>query len=162
MGNITTSVLMDPKLVEKYWSAETSLDEEKKLMEEMTGSDHPDAGYFDLIARARQQKSKLTPADIMAAAEQSPKPVVATIRPMYRLVASAAAILVFVVAGLGLWKYSEKATQPTEMAETFDDPYEAYEEMREALAFVSSKLNHSQSEALINIKKAGEYADMFK
>ena len=48
------------------------------------------------------------------------------------------------------------------MAETFEDPYEAYEEVREALAFVSSKLNKSQDEALSNIQKAGEYAEMFK
>lgn len=82
--------------------------------------------------------------------------------PLYRWIASAAAILVFVAAGVGLWKYSQQATEPVQMAETFDDPYKAYEEMREALAFVSAKLNKSQSEAMINIKKAGEYADMFK
>jgi hypothetical protein len=153
---------MDPKLLEKYWSAETSLEEEKKLMEEMTGSDYPEAGYFALIAEARLKQSKLTAASIMAGASSSTNPAMATIRPLYRMVASAAAVLVFVIAGFGLWKYSEKTTQPVQMAETFDDPYEAYEEVREALAFVSSKLNHSQSEAMINIKKAGEYADMFK
>ena len=42
------------------------------------------------------------------------------------------------------------------------DSYEAYEEVREALAFVSAKLNKSQSDAMLNIKKAGEYAEMFK
>ena len=48
------------------------------------------------------------------------------------------------------------------MTDSFEDPYEAYEEVRDALAFVSAKLNKSQTEALTNIKKAGEYAEMFK
>jgi len=153
---------MDPNLLEKYWNAETSLEEEKRHLEEMTGSDSPEAGYFAMIAKARQEKSKLTPADIKSYAQPSASGPVAAILPLYRWIASAAAILVFVVAGLGLWNYSLQATQPAHMAETYDDPYEAYEEVREALAFVSSKLNKSQNEALVNIKKAGEYADMFK
>jgi hypothetical protein len=84
------------------------------------------------------------------------------VRPLYRWIASAAAVIAFVAAGTGLWNYSQQATQPVQMAETFEDPYEAYEEVREALAFVSAKLNKSQGEAMLNIKKAGEYADMFK
>ncbi|MEO6132585.1 MAG: hypothetical protein ABIQ02_12100, partial [Saprospiraceae bacterium] len=71
-------------------------------------------------------------------------------------------ILLFVLSGLGVWKYSQQATQSAQMAETYDDPYKAYQEVREALAFVSSRLNKSQSEAMINIQKAGEYAEMFK
>jgi len=153
---------MEPNPLEKYWNAETSLEEEKKLLEEMTGSDTPEAGYFAMIAKARQEKSKLSPADIHTYAQPSTEHRVAIVRPLYRWIASAAAVLMFAIAGIGLWNYSQQATQPMQMAETFDDPYEAYEEMREALAFVSSKMNKSQSEALINIKKAGEYADMFK
>lgn len=150
---------MKPNLLEKYWNAETSLQEEEQLQDHMTGSDHPEATYFAMIARARAQQSKLTLADVT----KNPVPAQATvIRPLYRWIASAAAILVFVLAGAGLWNYSRQATEPTQMAETFDDPYEAYEEMREALAFVSSKLNKSQNKAMLNIQKAGEYADMFK
>ena len=101
--------------------------------------------------------------DIIAFNQQSSQAIpIQRIIPLYRWIASAAAILVFVASGVGLWKYSQQSIQPVQMAETFDDPYKAYEEMREALAFVSAKLNKSQSEAMINIKKAGEYADMFK
>ena len=153
---------MEPNLLEKYWNAETSLEEEKKLLEEMAGSNSPEAGYFAMIAKARQEKSKLTPANIQTHTQPSAEGRVPIVRPLYRWVASAAAVLVFTIAGIGLWNYSQQATQPAQMAETFDDPYAAYEEVREALAFVSSKMNKSQSEALINIKKAGEYADMFK
>lgn len=76
--------------------------------------------------------------------------------------ASAAAILIIVMSAFGVWRYSQQVTEQPQMAETFEDPYEAYEEVRQALAFVSSKLNSSQDEALANIQKAGEYAEMFK
>jgi hypothetical protein len=157
---------MDHNLLEKYWNAETSPQEEEQLLNDMAGSNHPDAGYFAMIAAARKQKSALTIADINTYNARQDKaahaPTAQLILPLYRWVASAAAILVFVLSGIGLWKYSQQATQPVQMAETFDDPYEAYKEVREALAFVSSRLNKSQSEAMINIQKAGKYAEMFK
>ena len=154
---------MDNKLLEKYWNAETSTHDEEQLMREMSTSQGHEASYFAMLAEARKQSSSLTFDDIEAYnLRQTLHASRATVRPIYRWMASAAAILLFVVSGLGVWKYSQQATQPAQMAETFDDPYKAYQEVREALAFVSSKLNKSQSEALINIHKASEYADMFK
>ena len=157
---------MDPNLLEKYWNAESSLQEENQLMSEMTGSNHPDAGYFAMIAEARKQQGKLTIEDITANNIRQDKsthaPATQLILPLYRWIASAAAILVFVLSGIGLWKYSQQVTEPVQMAETFDDPYKAYAEVREALAFVSSRLNKSQSEAMLNIQMAGKYAEMFK
>ncbi len=154
---------MDNKLLEKYWNAETSTHEEEQLMNDMATSQGPEATYFAMLAETRKQTSFLTIDDIEAYnLKQTLNASRATVRPVYRWMASAAAILLFVLSGLGAWKYSQQATQSAQMAETFDDPYEAYQEVREALAFVSSKLNKSQNEALINIQKAGEYADMFK
>lgn len=154
---------MDHKLLEKYWNAETSSQEEDQLLQDLSGSNSPEGLYFTMLAEARQQKSKLTIDDINSYNQRQPKsssgPIVL---PLYRWIASAAAIIAFVAAGVGLWNYSQQATQSTQMAETFEDPYEAYEEVREALAFVSAKLNKSQSDAMLNIKKAGEYAEMFK
>lgn len=154
---------MKHNLLEKYWNGETSLQEEQQLLQEMAGSNSEDARYFEMLAAARNQKSKLTIADITAFNQNQKAPASGpVIRPLYRWIASAAAVIAFVAAGAGLWNYSQQATQPAQMAETFEDPYEAYEEVREALAFVSGKLNKSQGEAMLNIKKAGEYADMFK
>ena len=156
---------MNKSLLERYWKGETSLQEEAELMKEWSRTDTSEGHYFNMIAEARKQKSKLSFADIQAynQAHQPTAMRTARIRPLQRWIASAAAVLMFAIAALGLWQYthtSGAATAP--MAETFEDPYEAYEEVREALAFVSAKLNKSQSEALINIKKAGDYADMFK
>ncbi len=154
---------MNHNLLDKYWEAKTSTQEEEQLLNDMAGSTGSEAGYFAMIAEARRQKSNLTIDDIKAHNHKQqhlasgPK-----ILPLYRWIASAAAILVFVISGIGLWKYSHQMTQPVQMAETFEDPYEAYAEVREALAFVSSKLNKSQGEAMLNIKKAGEYAEIFK
>jgi len=154
---------MDNKLLEKYWNTETSKHEEEQLMSDMAKSQGPEATYFAMLAEARKQTSSLTIDDIEAYnLKQTLNASIATVRPVFRWMASAAAILLFVLSGLGVWKYSQQTTQSAQMAETFDDPYEAYQEVREALAFVSSKLNKSQNEALINIQKAGEYADMFK
>ena len=154
---------MDHKLFEKYWNAETSTHEEEQLMSEMAKSKGPEATYFTMLAEARKQTSSLTIDDIKAYnLKQTLNASTTTVRPLYRWMASAAAIMLFVLSGLGVWKYSQQAAPSPQMAETFDDPYAAYQEVREALAFVSSKLNKSQSEALINLHKAGEYADMFK
>jgi hypothetical protein len=157
---------MEKTLLERYWDGETTPQEEAGLMKTWSHTTDTTAGrYFSMIAEARRQKSKLTLADIQAynLAQQPPAARVRVVRPLQRWIASAAAVLLFAIAALGLWQYthtSDKASQP--MVETYEDPYEAYTEVREALAFVSAKLNKSQSEALVNIKKAGDYADMFK
>ncbi len=154
---------MNKSLFEKYWDAETSLQEEEQLMKDQSSHQRPEAQYLAFIAEARRQKSLLSIDDIDAYnLKQTLHASRHTVRPLYRWMASAAAVMIFVFSALGVWKYSQQATEAQQMAETFEDPYEAYEEVRQALAFVSSKLNHSQDEALINIQKAGEYADMFK
>ncbi len=154
---------MDNKLFEKYWNAETSLQEEEQLMNELSDSNGPEARYFAFIAKARNEKSILTIDDIDAYnLKQTLNASKATVRPLYRWMASAAAIMIFALSAFGVWNYSQQSAQQPQMAETFDDPYEAYEEVRQALAFVSSKLNKSQDEALANIQKAGDYAEMFK
>jgi hypothetical protein len=154
---------MDPKLIEKYWDAETTPQEEEQLMNAFAHHHGPEGQYFKFIAEARKQKSFLTIDDIDAYnLKQTLNASRATVRPIYRWMASAAAILIIVLSSFGAWRYSQQVTQQPQMAETFEDPYEAYEEVREALAFVSSKLNKSQNEALANIQKAGEYAEMFK
>ncbi len=154
---------MDNKLLEKYWNAETSPLEEEQIMNERAQLHGPDAQYFAFIAEARKQKSMLNIDDIDAYnLKQTLNASKASVRPLYRWMAVAASILIFVFAAFGVWKYSQNATQPEQMAETFEDPYEAYEEVRQAFAFVSSKLHKSQNEALVNIQKAGEYAEMFK
>ena len=156
---------MDKSLLERYWNGETTVQEETELMKTWSRTDTSEGHYFNMIAEARKQKSKLTLSDIQAHNQLHQPPVARTavVRPLQRWIASAAALLLFAIAALGLWQYTHTAnTTSQQMAETYEDPYEAYEEVREALAFVSAKLNKSQSEAMINIKKAGDYADMFK
>lgn len=154
---------MNNKLIEKYWNGETSLDEEAQIMQDLSGQPGAEAQYFAFIAEARKQKSLLSIDDVDAFnLKQTLNASKATVRPLYRWMASAAAIMILAFSAFGVWEYSQQAAQQAEMAETFDDPYEAYEEVRQALAFVSSKLNKSQDEALANIQKAGEYAEMFK
>lgn len=155
---------MDKSILDKYWEGETTLQEEAEILRQMQSMQEDDGLYFNMIAAARKEKSKLTFSQQQAYNQAHQPPVTETVvRPLYRWVASAAAVVMFAIAAFGVWKYSHTtATTGTLMAETYEDPYEAYEEVRDALAFVSSKLNKSQGEAIVNIKKAGEYADMFK
>ncbi|HJW29206.1 MAG TPA: hypothetical protein VJ508_08125 [Saprospiraceae bacterium] len=154
---------MNQKLIEKYWNAETSLQEESELLQDMVQSQDPDSAYFKMIAEARKQKSQLRIEDIRKNNQRTLVPQHRMmVLPVYRWVASAAAVLLFALAGFGLWNYTHEAAKPSPMADSFDDPYQAYQEIKEALAYVSVKMNKSQNEALLNIKKAGEYADMFK
>jgi hypothetical protein len=154
---------MDNKLIEKYWNAETSLQEEEQIMIDRNLLHGTEAQYFAFIAEARKQKSMLSIDDVDAYnLKQTLNESRVTVRPLYRWMASTAAIMIFVVSAFSVWKYSQQTAQQNQMAETFEDPYQAYEEVRQALAFVSSKLNKSQNEALVNIQKAGEYAEMFK
>lgn len=154
---------MDDHFLNKYWDAETSLEEEAKLMDAHAEAEGPEAEYFRAIREARRQKSRLTLDAIHAYNKahevHQASPVVL---PLHRWIASAAAVLIFCVSAIGLWNYSQQTQQDPYMAETYDNPEEAYQEMRQALAFMSTKLNKSQDEALLNIKKASEYADMFK
>ncbi len=154
---------MDQQLLDRYWNGETSLQEEQEILKEMAASSAPDALYFKMIAEARKQKSTLKIEDIKAYNQQVsvPQPRLMVL-PLYRWIASAAAVLLFCITAVGLWNYTHHQAKPDIMADSFDDPQKAYEEVRNALAFVSTKLNKSQSEALINIKKAGTYAEMFK
>jgi len=154
---------MDQQKLDRYWNGETSLEEEQEIMKEMAESAAPDSLYFRMIAEARKQRSTLKIDDIKSYNQKAatPQPRMMVL-PVYRWMASAAAVLLFAIAAFGLWNYTHKQSQPDVMADSFEDPQKAYEEVRNALAFVSSKLNKSQSEALLNIKKAETYADMFK
>ena len=154
---------MDNTLLEKYWNAETTPQEEAQLMQDMAQQNSPEAQYFAFLAKVREDKSFLSIDDIDAYnLKQTLHKPASNVRPLYRWMASAAAMLIFALSAFGVWNYSQQVSQQAPMAETFEDPYEAYEEVRQALAFVSSKLNKSQNEALVNIAKAGEYAEMFK
>lgn len=155
---------MDQRLLEKYWNAETTPEEEQKLLDEMDAAQGAEATYFKMIAKARQQQSKLCIDDLrMRIGQEETTVTSARTISMRRWMMSAAAVLILAVSTIGLFYYIRQNTQPNPvMVETFEDPHEAAAEVREALAYVSAKLNKSQGEAMIQIKKAGEYAEMFK
>src|SRR5687768_7454715 len=83
--NLSSLNIMDKHLLEKYWNAETSLDEEKQLMDELAQENSSEAQYFALIANARKDKSLLTIDDIDAYnLKQTLNVSNATVRPLYR------------------------------------------------------------------------------
>jgi hypothetical protein len=122
---------MDQKRLEKYWSGETSLQEEADLMNDMTQSSGPDTAYFKMIAEARKQKSQLKIDDIHTHNQIAHIPTARIhVLPVYRWVASAAAVLIFALSAIGLWNYTHQAAKPALMADSYEDPYQAYQEIR--------------------------------
>lgn len=57
---------MDNKLLEKYWDAETTPQEEEQIMNSLAQLHGPERQYFAFIAEARKQQSMLTIDDIDA------------------------------------------------------------------------------------------------
>lgn len=147
--------MLDPKLVAKYWEGATTLEEENLLRIQARQDTSPEADYFRHLASLQSMRSTLKASDITG---QVSTPVV---RPLYRYIAAAAAVLVLVLSGIGLFRYSQEIHTPVATSETFESPEEALEEVKLALAFVSQKMNHSQSTAYTQIQKASEYADWF-
>jgi len=158
---------MDPKLLDKYWNGETSLEEENLLRSEAEQDAGPEGAWFRMLAEAGQAQSRLTP-DLITGTRTQARPTIAVVRPLVRRLAAAAAILALALSGFGLWQYSHRPA-PGQLllaeatpGDTYDDPEKALEEVREALAFMSSRFQRTQDKAFRQIQKAGEYADIIR
>lgn len=148
--------MLDPKLVAKYWEGETSLDEERLLRAQAKHDTSGDAVYFRQLNDLQNMRTSLKASSITGESST------VVVRPLSRLVAAAAAALLIIVSGIGLFQYSKVIEQPVAVKEeSFETPEEALEEVKLALAFVSEKLNRSQSTAYSQIHKAGQYAEWF-
>jgi hypothetical protein len=139
-------------LLEKYWEGQTSLEEERRLKGYF--SDGPvdprlrrEAALFGVL---RQEQAVEMPA--------ARRPV-RTIR--WSAWAVAASVAALVLLGLFGWQRFGPAAAGPAVAETpaalpedtYDDPEKAAEEIKAALALVSSKLNKGKKAASKGLKK---------
>jgi hypothetical protein len=140
------------ELLEKYWAAETTPEEEQSLRASLQSDDKSvTAAYFRFL----QEESALG----MSAAV---KPVRSTRRIMLkRVVSIAAVVLVLVTAGFVIQK-SMITDMANETADSYDDPQQAYEETKQALLFVSAKMKSSREAAREKLAKTEPYIDILK
>jgi hypothetical protein len=120
------------ELLEKYWLAETSVEEERVLKTYFRGDGvapdlevyRPLFAYFDAIS-VRHMTAKVLP-----------------VRPLYQKGWWFAAAAILMVS-LGL--YLTDARTPERQADTYQDPAKALAELKQALMVVSTRMNKGQA-----------------
>lgn len=147
------------EVLHRYWKGETTLEEESWLKEEKA---HP---LFQYLEESAQIKSNLSIEQVMVTNKSKPqqKESHASVFSLKQwLPAIAASLLLIAAAFYFLRPITDAPTQQLAILETYDDPSEAYEEVREALLLVSSKINHTSTEVATQISKAEPYTEIFK
>jgi hypothetical protein len=152
-------------LLEKYWRAESTVEEEKALADwfnaQPPGSLDPDLepyaalfSYFDEEARvhpspdfeARILHGIDTAGPLVATDGQAAR--VALIRPFRSGLISAAAVVLIIIAGLYLITPKPTAQPPAtaKVTDTYDDPEKALASVRHALLIASAHLNEGRKQ----------------
>ncbi len=141
------------ELVEKYWSGETSLEEEAQLRDYLNQEEAPaDLKKEATLFRYYQSNTRFRTLDekfdeqLMQRIEQKPaKQVWLVYRPW--LQGAAAAVFVLVTGLFLVTKWNTSVDNPTAETtaviaeDTYEDPRLAYEQTKEALLLVSSLMN---------------------
>ena len=141
-------------LEEKYWQGETTLEEEKELRR--LASERPDSmsPYLaELMSSTKEEIDQTAEKSLdqsfddkfWSAAENDKTKIRRLNFTSSNFVRMAAAAVVVLALGFGLWYGLEEdrhRTTSVEIAEdTFENPEKAFEEARQALMFASAKLN---------------------
>jgi hypothetical protein len=138
------------ELLEKYWSCETSLDEEQELRDYFSKNPERNDGPADLFRYYGQQKSTpLSDTDFDARVlkkirEKEPRRK--SVR-MFMYVARIAAGLAVVVAATFLVRQELRKSHPQEVTDTYNDPKMALEETKKAFMMISKSFGKAQQEA---------------
>ncbi|MFA5417808.1 MAG: hypothetical protein WC341_05060 [Bacteroidales bacterium] len=125
------------QLLEKYWRAETSPEEEKELKILMASENESSASshYFKAVSELKQQESEfgfLNPGK--------------RIRMMWYTVAASVTIGFLVVSGLFQYNY-------TNAEYNVNDPDKAFEITRQALMMVSNGLNEGKNYTSVQLQE---------
>lgn len=140
------------ELLDKYWAAETTPEEETQLRAAFDQNDTSAFAVYFRHLRAESAKEMTTPLNPVRQSR---------VVGMKRAMSIAATVVVLVVAGFLIQRSMiTEAQQAT--AESFEDPMEAYEETKQALLLISEKLNSSRELAEEKLSKTQPYLDILK
>lgn len=167
-------------LLEKYWNAESSLEEETVLREYFSGgkvAQRHEAyrGMFGLFASKASETCDLDVEKILSEAEAEigeraigshvmPRASKAKVFSLQRWAAGIAAVFVLGFAAITVMDQAEPTTQYKGHATVLDDEaeaQEAYEITKEALAFLSKNMNKGSKTVVSSVSKA-EKVKIFK
>jgi len=147
------------ELIEKYFEAETTLEEENELK-----------SYFsqaEILPEFEQYRAVFSywQSQMDEEREFTEMELLETIQPKrnYRFEFwSAAAVIVILISALWIWAPQKQSNEaPNQLyADTYDDPEIALEEAKKILAMVSSKMNRGM-EAIQDLEKFSETEQKF-
>ncbi len=140
------------ELLEKYWSAETSLEEEQELHQYFTSTAVPENlketsalfHYFGAEKNRSLNEKFDTVVTKQIRSRQGGKVVSLTNWFQMARVAAGVAVIVAAVYMIG---HEVRNSSPTEMTDTESDPKLAFEETKKALLMISKNFGKAQREA---------------
>ena len=158
------------EILEKYWKGETTLEEEMWLKEsqELIQTQFPNELTHELFAFQElesNQTSNLSFEALMA--QLQPVQPVAKRFQLFSLkqwLPGIAASLILIAGAYFLMKPATTNTSNQELAmvETYDDPQQAYEEVKRALLILTETINKTSVEVADQLDKTEQYTNIFK
>ena len=140
------------KLLDRFYTGETTLEEEQILQDYFSSTSIPEElmpdrdlfrtlGTSDSVAVPEGLNQK-----ILDVIDQQEKKVHRTRRiSVFSLSGLAAGLLVVIALYMGYFRADSPGMLAYQMTDTYENPQDAYEEARRTLAYVSSKLNTGTS-----------------
>ena len=140
------------KLLDRFYTGETTLEEEQILQDYFSSTSIPEElmpdrdlfrslGTSDSVAVPEGLNQK-----ILDVIDQQEKKVVRTRRiSVFSLSGLAAGLLVVIALYVGYFRADRPGMLAHQMTDTYENPDDAYEEARRTLAYVSAKLNTGTS-----------------
>lgn len=150
------------KLLEKYWECETSIEEERELKDFFNGGQVPEKwqSFIPLFQYYEKEKAEggldhffderlLAQIEQETNASDQSKPKGKVRKLINDVLKVAAVILVLVTSAYFVREniIENKETVNTEIANTIEDPKEAFEEAKKALMLISKNFNKGKKEA---------------
>ena len=140
------------KLLDRFYTGETTLEEEQILQDYFSSTSIPEELMpdRDLFRTLGTSDSVVVPEDlnqkILDVIDQQEKKVVRTRRiSVFSLSGLAAGLLVVIALYVGYFRADRPGMLAHQMTDTYENPDDAYEEARRTLAYVSAKLNTGTS-----------------
>ena len=140
------------KLLDRFYTGETTLEEEQILQDYFSSTSIPEELMpdRDLFRSLGTSDSVAVPEDlnqkILDVIDQQEKKVVRTRRiSVFSLSGLAAGLLVVIALYVGYFRADRPGMLADQMNDTYENPQDAYEEARRTLAYVSAKLNTGTS-----------------
>lgn len=168
-----------PEIVARYWEGETTLAEETFLKEYFNSEEVTDEmksyqSYFQLLDQENQitldaafedrlMKKIISDSVTLEEGIQSANTPIRNINRWSSLSRIAVAVLILVsIYFLMRPNHAPPESPVLAMQDTFETPEEAYEEVRQLLSIVSSKLNKGTDQAAKGVLKMQETSNLFK